>query len=213
MYDINRLIDPNNDSTPTGPTVSATEAMVDSISGHGSAARNRSRPLSAKLIRRLAAAADGHRDGREIYFMARFEAEDDGDFDVNGPYTHDQLNTLRVPQGFGIFGPYQTEACIDDISRTPVKKITIELHNGHTFSFEGTRFDALFWSVSALEKFAIPHYTTIRGVEKAQHILRQFVDTDVFLLAHDPNTEETMIGVTPRPGAPQTIAPQKIVPG
>ena len=139
--------------------------------------------------------------------MARFQAEEDGDFDLDGPYTHEQLTHLRVPAGFGIFGPYKTDKCDDDISRTPVKSITIELHNGDKHCFEGTKFDALFWSISALEKFAIPHYTSVRGVEKAQHILRQFVDTDVFLMAHDPNTEETMIGLTPRPGNPQTLIP------
>jgi len=208
MYDITRVFNPN-EMIPDGPTQSGSDAMVDTVSANASAARNARRAISAKLVRRLAAAAEGFRDGREIFFMARFEAEPDGDFDLDGPYTRDQLDTLRVPQGFGIFGPYQTADCSDDISRTPVKKITIELHGGETFSFEGTRFDALFWSVSALEKFAIPHYTSVRGVDKAQHILRRFVETDVFLLAHDPNTEETMIGVTPGPGGtgPQTIAP------
>jgi hypothetical protein len=209
MYDITRVYNPN-ETIPAGPTKSGKDAIVDSVSASASAARTTRQAISAKLIRRLAAAADGHRDGREIFFMARFEAEDDGDFDLDGPFTRDQLDKLRVPEGFGIFGPYQTDACVDDISRTPVKKITIELHGGETFSFEGTRFDALFWSVSALEKFAIPHYTNVRGVDKAQHILRRFVETDVFLLAHDPNTEETMIGVTPGPGGPgepQTIAP------
>jgi hypothetical protein len=207
MYDITRVFNPN-ETISDGPTQSGNEAMVDTVSGNASVAKNARRAISAKLVRRLAAAAEGFRDGREIFFMARFQAEDDGDFDLDGPYTRDQLDTLRVPAGFGIFGPYQTDACVDDISRTPVKKITIELHGGETFSFEGTRFDALFWSVSALEKFAIPHYTSVRGVDKAQHILRRFVETDVFLLAHDPNTEETMIGVTPAPGGgPQTIAP------
>ena len=37
----------------------------------------------------------------------------------------------------------------------------------------------------------------VRGLKKAQEILREFVDTDVFLLAHDPNTEETMFKIGP----------------
>lgn len=153
------------------------------------------RPICASLSRRLAAAADGHRNGQEIFFVARYEPDETGDFELDGPYFRDQLGKLRVPEGFGIFGPYCTADCEDDISRTPIRTITIELHNGEKRSFEGNRYDALFWSVSALEKFVIPHYTVVRGLKKAQEILREFVDTDVFLLAHDPNTEETMFKI------------------
>ncbi|HEX8695891.1 MAG TPA: hypothetical protein VF746_25975 [Longimicrobium sp.] len=153
------------------------------------------RPICAGLSRRLAAAADGHRNGQEIFFVARYEADETGDFELDGPYFRDQLGKLRVPDGFGIFGPYCTADCDDDISRTPIKSITIELRDGRRHTFEGDQFDALFWSVSALEKFVIPHYTVVRGVRKAQQILREFVDTDVFLLGHDPNTEETMFKI------------------
>lgn len=206
MYDITRLFDPASDARPAGSTVSGAEAMVTTVSASASAARSARHALSAKLSRRLAAAADGFRNGQEIFFRARFEPQENGDFDLDGPFTRDELDKLRVPEGFGIFGPYQTDDCLDDISRTPIKTITIELHDGRKWSFEGKRFDALFWSVSALEKFAIPHYTNVRGVTKAREILRAFEETDIFLMGHDPNTEETMIGLTPRPGA-QTIAP------
>jgi len=206
MYDMIRLFDPTSDMSANHPTTNGNGVAADPVSPHIPVAPGARKALSARLSRRLAAAADGFRDGREIFFTARFEPENNGDFDLDGPFTRDQVATLRVPPGFGIFGPYQTDECDDDLSRTPIKTITIELHDGKKWSFEGTRFDALFWSVSALEKFAIPHYTTVHGVEKARGILKGFVETDVFLMGHDPNTEETMVGLTPRPGA-QTIVP------
>jgi hypothetical protein len=205
MYDITRVFNPT-EMILDGPAQSGSQATVDTVFSNAPAARITRPALSAKLVRRLAAAADGFRDGREIFFTARFEPEKNGDFNLDGPFVREQLDTLRVPPGFGIFGPYMTPECDDDIGRTPIKTITIELHDGQKWSFEGKRFDALFWSISALEKFAIPHYTNVHGVEKARAMLRGFEETDVFLMGHDPNTEETMIGLTPRPGT-QTIAP------
>lgn len=157
------------------------------------------RPMSAGLSRRLAAAADGHRNGAEIYFRARFEPGRDGDFELSGPFTRDEAMRIQVPDGFGIFGPYRTERCDDDISQTPIRRITIELNNGDKHVFAGNRFDALFWSASALEKFVIPHYSIIGGLGKAQRLHDTFLQTDVFLIAHDPNTEETLISVKPNP--------------
>ena len=54
--------------------------------------------MSARL---LAAAADGHRNGQEIFFVARFEPVGEGDYEVEGPYSRGQLGHIRVPEGFG----------------------------------------------------------------------------------------------------------------
>jgi hypothetical protein len=158
------------------------------------------RSISAALARRLAAAADGHRDGQEIYFQARFEPGADGDFDVTGPFSREQAEQQAPPEGFGIFGPYRTDECEDDISRTPVKRVTMELTNGEVLTFEGSRYDALFWSSSALEKFVVPYYAMIAGVDRATRLRDTFLTPAVFMIAHDPNTEETMITVRPQPG-------------
>lgn len=162
------------------------------------------RAISAGLGRRLAAAADGHRDGREIFFQARFEADAEGNYGVTGPLTREEAAQAVVPEGYGIFGPFLTEPCTDDISRTPIRRVTLELENGDAVTFEGTRYDALFWSSSALEKFVVPYYAVVGGIERAQRLRDQLLNTDAFMIAHDPNTEETLISVKGEPG-PQLL--------
>lgn len=185
-----------SETFPLDPARIPISRAVTPADGAGGA-----RPLSASLARRLAAAADGHRDGCEIFFQARYLPDADGDYEVTGPFTREKVGELQAPPGFGIFGPFCTPKCDDDISCTPIQHITLHLRNGQTITFAGDRYDALFWSSSALEKFVVPYYAVIGGVRRAERLLDQFLTPEVFMIAHDPNTEETLVKIQPEPGS------------
>lgn len=162
--------------------------------------------ISAPLLRRLSAAADGHRDGKEHFFTAQLEPDANGDFHIKGPFTAAAAAAIPAVPGRAVFGPYVTKDPPAFVQK-PIRKITVELDDNTTFDVDPEKIDALFWSTSAIDKFMVPHYERFSSREVAQRIVIQFLDPSVMMLAHDPNTEP--ITIPPKPDQlPQAIDKQ-----
>lgn len=144
------------------------------------------KPVSALLARRLAGAASGFPNGKNVWFYARYDRKNLS-FDVSDPIVSDTAPADPTDPDFGLFGPYQTPAIP---SRRPaVARVTIELVDGRRVTLPIEKADTLFLSPSALEKFAIPYYAALGDLELAMKIRRTFEDDNVVLLCHGPNTE------------------------
>jgi len=151
------------------------------------------RPVSARLARRLAAAADGYRTGEVIWFRARYVPDENFSFGISEPI----VSKVRpqpddLADGEGLFGPFQTEVDGPGLTRTPIVEVVLRLAGGEETRFPADRYDALFWSMSSLEKFAIPHYVEFQGLEVAKRLREDFLKPEVYVMAHGPNTEYTM---------------------
>lgn len=162
-------------------------------------------PVSAAVAKRLAAAADGFRHGRPMYFVSgfrdpagfqRFEGE-------GGRAAAERARMEKEAGGggtkYGVFGPYVTEpAAGPDAGPGPeVLDVTVrvKLPDGSTQTrvFGGREFDALFWTRSAVDKFAIPYYTGALGLDHAARLSGEFSGEDVYMAAHMPDTMLFMI--------------------
>ena len=138
------------------------------------------------LARRLAGAASGFPDGRNVWFYARYNRKDLS-FDVSEPMVSDTPPADPTDKEFGLFGPYQTPAL--PAKRTPVARVTLELTDGREVTLRVEEADTLFLTPSALEKFAIPYYAALGDLELAMRIRKKFEEESVVMLCHGPNTE------------------------
>jgi hypothetical protein len=164
-------------------------------------------PVSAVVAKRLAAAADGFRHGRPVYFVSgfrdpagfqRFEGEE-------GRAAAERARREREASGggekYGVFGPYVTGAAAvaDERAEPEVLDVTVrvKLADGSTQTrvFGGKEFDALFWTRSAMDKFVIPYYTGALGLDHAVKLSGEFSGEDVYMAAHLPDTVLSMIRV------------------
>ena len=164
-------------------------------------------PVSAVVAKRLAAAADGFRHGRPMYFVSgfreagavqRFEGEE-------GREAAERARRAREAEGggekFGVFGPYVTEP-----GRAPAASpaaevldvtVRMKLPDGSTRTqvLGGGEYDAIFWTRSAVDKFVVPYYAGALGLQHANRVSEDFAGRDVFMLAHLPDTMPMMIRV------------------
>ena len=63
------------------------------------------------------------------------------------------------------------------------------------------RFDALFWSGAAVEKFMVPHYSAVHGAAFAANMLTAYDTAPSDTLVHDCNSQYTSVS------DPTTVAP------
>lgn len=167
------------------------------------------RAIRPSLARRLAEAADGFRHKHEKYFfVAKFEPEADGrNHLIAGPFktpaeVPEELCTEITAGHRGWFGPFQGE-------QTPSTALLIHemdistMRPGETDvsqvrSVPARRFDCLFWSRSALEKFAVPYYARMYGGEYVNKLLKEFESDSFQMVAHLPGTEYEELSAAPR---------------
>lgn len=143
-------------STPPGPT---TEVADDSLA------------KSASLLRRLAEAADGFRDG-EPRWVAIHRKGQQGHHDVLGVFkSFEKARDTAQKRGleYAVFGPFVT---VDDppdqsSSEKDVVEVTVKQKNGVVKRFSPDSVDALFWSLAAFDKFIAPYLTSVDGVRYA----------------------------------------------
>ena len=166
------------------------------------------RPLSAALLRRLGEAADGFRTGRPIYVVACYDdpREDLRVFECEA----DALEHLtRAGDRFGMFGPFATPADrsvsggpLREVAVTPGTRsvragevaevaVTIRAESGEerTVRLDGREHDALFWTASAIDKFAVPYYAHVQGAEFAAELRRRVMAGPVCAIVHLPHSE------------------------
>ncbi|HEU0076894.1 MAG TPA: hypothetical protein VFQ76_04540, partial [Longimicrobiaceae bacterium] len=164
-------------------------------------------PVSAGVAKRLAAAADGFRHGRPMYFVSgfrepgvvlRFEGE-------GGREAAERARRSREAEGggeeFGVFGPYVTAPGRGPAAppAAEVLDVTVrmKLPDGSTRTqvLGGGEYDAIFWTRSAVDKFVVPYYVGALGLQYATRVSEDFSGRDVYLLAHMPDTMPAMIRV------------------
>jgi hypothetical protein len=181
---------------PVGPaTVLFVAALLVARPAHAQPPQDTTRIPSPVLLKRVAEAVDGHRTGRSVYVVASyrpphnvlgvFERRADAEaqaraagpsVDVFGPY-----RSPRDPGAFGAWLPgcfhngrsvWDPASCPDrpvlSFNEVDSITITVRLTNGDTRTFplpKGT--DAAFFTLSAIDKFVIPYYTQLLGVDSA----------------------------------------------
>lgn len=166
------------------------------------------KPISAALARRLAEAADGYRNIGEVNFLARYEPDKVKLFDLSRAYPAKHTNPgdldpedrmkLNHPD-YDWFGPYDTKDSV--VPKLTITRIVvwvmgegeeerpIEIPTRPSPDPEKKPFDALFWSLSAVEKFAVPYYARLHGGKYADQVVTDFIADDFFLTGHRPGTE------------------------
>jgi hypothetical protein len=146
--------------------------LLNAIAGpalHGQDSAGAAMPAS--LLRVLAEAADAHRTGQPVYLVAdrRFPHRVIGHFDSRA-----EAMEMRSDSGssYGVFGPFVTPP--DSVSAAAPKlmnvRLTFKTPQGATRTKEvdPRQVDALFMSMSAVDKFMIPYYARLYGPEYAQ---------------------------------------------
>lgn len=140
--------------------------------------------ISASLLRRIAEAADGHRTGEPIWVVA----EDAPPHDAEVFDTAAEADAAAQRDGWSAHGPYRTPRDDDDELIT-VLSVRVRLSDGteREIGIESD-VDALFFSRSAVEKFAVPYYAHVGGVERAAAILGTDTSGTGHVRGHDRNT-------------------------
>ncbi|MGH7538566.1 MAG: hypothetical protein ACREMF_08030 [Gemmatimonadales bacterium] len=156
-------------------------------------------PLSASLLRRLAAAADGYRTGERVYVVAAF----DPPHNVAGVFANPDEAVLvrdsvqrKSHQRYGKFGPYRSPkdqgrpivflarprcwptifpcwlarwrpseggpVFVKDLDSV---SIVAYRHSGPPWRMtaDPMELDAVFFTMSAIDKFVLPYYTALSG--------------------------------------------------
>jgi hypothetical protein len=127
-------------------------------------------PQSASLVRRLAEAADGYRDGKDKFVVAQRESQN-GHHEVLGVFsTSQEAETVagRAGPAYGVYGPFRTR---NDAKEYPsserVDTVIVVFRDGKRLRFLGDSVDALFWSLPAFDKFVVPYLSLISGAPYA----------------------------------------------
>lgn len=127
-------------------------------------------PLPASLVRRLAEAADGYRDGNDKWVVASRKAEK-GNHRVAGVFDTFQeadFTARREGPEYAAFGPYRTpkeEFLVPPGER--VREVIVVYVDGRKKSYGADSVDALFWGLSAFDKFIVPYLATVASAEYA----------------------------------------------
>jgi hypothetical protein len=166
-------------------------------------------PISPKLARVLAQAAGAaYAPEPTFYVVARYEpaSPDTGTlqpFNVQQPvatYTEAQqqvatLATTDPGVAYGIFGPFEnTEGGLPlPTNQATVGHLVVFPQGGdppeEPFTIPGTEFDALFYSIEAVEKFVLPYYEAEISPDFAQRVLNEFHTAQLALVGHLPWSE------------------------
>lgn len=154
-------------------------------------------PLSANLAKRLAEAADGFRDDKFYYFVCKRKFPFGLDY-VRGnsdAEARKAADIMLAEKNSGItvdfyekFGPYKTgniDQTQSDPNQTPgdcepslvYDKIEIRYFNGDTLADTPSQYldgnvDAIVLNISAYDKFYLPYYTRLYGVDIARDMRR-----------------------------------------
>ncbi len=129
-------------------------------------------PEPASLLRRVAEAADGYRDGKDKYVLAdrKFPHPVLGVFD-SLTQAQDSLSRSKPTEGseYKVYGPFRTTedppAVIVDSEE--VAFVTVTTKGGKTKQYDGKEYDAIFWGLTAFDKFVAPYLTVVSGVKYA----------------------------------------------
>lgn len=126
-------------------------------------------PQPASLVRRLAEAADGYRDGKKRFVVAsrKFPHR------VRGVFLTDAEARVEATRGgpdYGVFGPFQTlDDPADEVANSDerVAEVIVIYRNGEQRRYGADSVDAIFWGLAAFDKFIAPYLTSVFGAAYA----------------------------------------------
>jgi hypothetical protein len=128
---------------------------------------------SASLLRRLAEAADGYRDGQPKFVVAAVEFPHKvlGVFDDSLPADSIAQDSSTSSLHFKRFGPFVTvlEPGVDTLLDN-VDSVVVYHRNEGPKRYLGKDYDALFWGLPAFDKFVAPYLTQVFRAPHADSI-------------------------------------------
>jgi hypothetical protein len=141
---------------------------------------------SASLLRRVAEAADGYRNGRPMYFAVEL-AHPHQIVEVSMDEQTAHRAAGRANRGapgaptHRVLGPCVT---LPDSTESPDEEVvsvsvTVKSRNGNlrTIAIDARENDALVWSLAAADKFIFPYYSLVSGVDTAARIRQDFIES------------------------------------
>jgi hypothetical protein len=138
-------------------------------------------PEPASLLRRVAEAADGYRDGEDKFVLAdrRFPHKVLGVFDSLAQ-AQDSLSRSKPPEGseYKVYGPFRTppdSGYVEKAGDEIVEVIVVRADKTRR-SYDGRKYDAMFWGMTAFDKFVAPYLTTVSGVGEAARQRRLYLE-------------------------------------
>ena len=140
----------------------------DPTTANGTAQDTLKKP--ARLVRRLAEAADGYRDGRDHWVVASRKPYK-GNHRVVGVFDSSQeakFVAAREGLDYDAFGPFKTpkeEFLVPPGER--VKEVIVVYVNGMKTNYSADSVDAVFWGLSAFDKFIVPYLASVATAEYA----------------------------------------------
>lgn len=154
-------------------------------------------PITPMLARALAqAAASAYAPEADFYVVARYEPLDGvpDPFDVQKPSSLQRAETRQreLGEAYGIFGPFKNAngGLTPRDGQAKVSRLKVHLTRGfEPVTIPGTEFDALFYSIQAVEKFVLPYYEQVYSPLFAQHVLDNFYNAELALMGHLPWSE------------------------
>lgn len=160
-------------------------AVVLLLSGVGACATTRppepplpraASPETASLLRRVAEAADGFRDGIPRYVVANQVHPHNvlGVF-LKREQADDSLAKARKSDparyaSYDVFGPYRAvedPPMVEADTTEEVLEVVVKYRGGKTTTYRGDKVDAIFWGLPAFDKFVAPYLTEVSGVRYA----------------------------------------------
>jgi hypothetical protein len=158
--------------------------------------------LPATLLKRLGSAVDGYRDGQKLWVVisinpphnilgVRYSLEAARDLVPRGPSSYQVMgpyvappDSPGVPLTVTAFCKLpDTGACGVDSLPTPIPinsidtiEVTFKLVGGgrRTVVYKPRDVEAVFFTLSAIDKLLVPYYTGIYGVDTAQRLRQQY---------------------------------------
>lgn len=160
--------------------------------------------ITPSLLRRLGEAVDGHRTGRPVYVVAAYQFPHAvvGVFPDRLRASNERERA--GPAAYGVFGPYTAHrdipsgwyygcrhdgrtsmylpAICPDRPRLPLQDIaeitiSVRTRGGEMISsrFEPGEVDAVFFTLSAIDKFVLPYYERVLGAAQAARMREEMV--------------------------------------
>lgn len=149
------------------------------------------RRITAGDLRKLAEAVDGVRDVPAYVVWGKDGPVVTQDRPAADEVVFECVTNNSVPQRTRLYS-ITLEPSVVTSDGTPVTNVA-------------TRFDAVFWSEAAVEKFVLPYYTRVATAAEAVRMRRAFNHTSVAAMMHMPDSTSRMLTNVRRSGALEAL--------
>jgi hypothetical protein len=145
--------------------------------------------VSTTLLRIIAEAASAYRTGSDVYVVASVIPPHDREvfytYGGSGDPAADAkryLDSRPDADNWMLFGPFvtQTEGVASSVTALDYRVTVEHRQPDGTWTTkvygEDEQIDALFLTLPAIDKFVVPYYVSVLGIERAQSIRDQFLE-------------------------------------